>query len=309
MKILIGYDGSQCADAAIGDLRRAGLPEDVEAQVVTVAEVWLPPPTAGEAIKSSSRDAGRIDSIIQPMYAKARRAMQEAEHLASQGRWRVSSLFPKWNVTGTASYGSPAWELIFTADKWQPDLVVVGSHGQSALGRFVLGSVSQVVLNEAQCSVRIARGRIEEPDTPVRIVVGLDGSAASEVVITEVTNRMWPANSQVKAIVVDDPSGVNFAGEDDASGNETEADHAWAEKILSKNAAVLRRVPGIEVITELIEGNPKNELLRAAEEWNADCIFVGSAGSSNTTDRFILGSVSAAVSSRAHCSVEVVRKK
>jgi nucleotide-binding universal stress UspA family protein len=120
---------------------------------------------------------------------------------------------------------------------------------------------------------------------------------------------MWPANSQVKAIVVDDPSGVNFAGEDDASGNQTEADHAWAEKILSKNAAVLRRVPGIEVITELIEGNPKSELLRAAEEWNADCIFVGSSGSSNTTDRFILGSVSAAVSSRAHCSVEVVRKK
>jgi len=27
MKILIGYDGSHCADAALDDLRRAGLPE------------------------------------------------------------------------------------------------------------------------------------------------------------------------------------------------------------------------------------------------------------------------------------------
>jgi len=26
MKILIGYDGSECADAAIDELRRAGLP-------------------------------------------------------------------------------------------------------------------------------------------------------------------------------------------------------------------------------------------------------------------------------------------
>jgi hypothetical protein len=31
MRILIGYDGSDCAEAAIYDLRRAGLPADVEA--------------------------------------------------------------------------------------------------------------------------------------------------------------------------------------------------------------------------------------------------------------------------------------
>jgi hypothetical protein len=28
MRILIGYDGSECADAAIDDLRRAGLPRE-----------------------------------------------------------------------------------------------------------------------------------------------------------------------------------------------------------------------------------------------------------------------------------------
>src|SRR3712207_8368903 len=40
MKILIGYDGSEGADLGIEGLRRAGLPpRDVEALVVTVAEV------------------------------------------------------------------------------------------------------------------------------------------------------------------------------------------------------------------------------------------------------------------------------
>ena len=43
MKILIGYDGSECAMAAIEDLRRAGLPERAEANILTVADVWLPP--------------------------------------------------------------------------------------------------------------------------------------------------------------------------------------------------------------------------------------------------------------------------
>jgi len=54
---------------------------------------------------------------------------------------------------------------------------------------------------------------------------------------------------------------------------------------------------------------PKNELPRVAEEWGADCIFVGSTGFSNRFERFVLGSVSAAVAARAHCSVEVVRQQ
>ncbi|MCA1575337.1 MAG: universal stress protein [Acidobacteria bacterium] len=41
----------------------------------------------------------------------------------------------------------------------------------------------------------------------------------------------------------------------------------------------------------------------------ANCIFVGSTGFSNRLERFLLGSVSAAVANRAECSVEVVRKK
>ena len=51
---------------------------------------------------------------------------------------------------------------------------------RTALGRFVLGSVSQRVLTEALCSVRIARGRVDEPNSPVRIIVGTDGSRPSE---------------------------------------------------------------------------------------------------------------------------------
>jgi nucleotide-binding universal stress UspA family protein len=54
------------------------------------------------------------------------------------------------------------------------------------------------------------------------------------------------------------------------------------------------------------EENPKKLLLSEAEDWNADCIFVGARGLSGF-ERFWLGSVSTAVVTRAHCSVEVVR--
>ena len=39
MRILIGHDGSGSADAALDDLRRAGLPREVEALVVSVGSL------------------------------------------------------------------------------------------------------------------------------------------------------------------------------------------------------------------------------------------------------------------------------
>ena len=48
MKILIGYDGSECADAALDDLKRAGLPQSAEAHILSVAEVCELPKAAEE---------------------------------------------------------------------------------------------------------------------------------------------------------------------------------------------------------------------------------------------------------------------
>jgi nucleotide-binding universal stress UspA family protein len=55
------------------------------------------------------------------------------------------------------------------------------------------------------------------------------------------------------------------------------------------------------------DGPPKQVLVRLAEEFGADCIFTGATGYTSRFERFLLGSVSAAVAARAHCSVEVVR--
>lgn len=44
LKLLLGYDGSPCGDAALHDLQRAGLPQEVEAVVLSAADVFLLPP-------------------------------------------------------------------------------------------------------------------------------------------------------------------------------------------------------------------------------------------------------------------------
>lgn len=313
MKILIGYDGSDCAEAALDDLQRAGLPSEAEALVLSVTEVSLPPPPPSSYEILEQARAVHVPADIPRVYAKGSPAIQEAQSLSERAAARVRANFPGWEITVEASVGSSAWELVKKADGWKPDLIVVGSHGLSALGRFVLGSVSQRVLTEARCSVRVARGRVEQPDTPVHIVVGVDGSAGSEAAVREVASRLWPLKSEVRVIAVNDPLTPTLIGRlippvAKTVEESNQADREWLKTVLAKNAELLRPSK-LKVSTEIREGNPKRALAEAAEGWGADCIFVGSVGFSNRFERFVLGSVSAAVAARAHCSVEVVRPR
>ena len=49
-KILVAYDGSDCAHIALHDLRRGGLRDKAEAVVISAAEAWLPPTDPGYEI-------------------------------------------------------------------------------------------------------------------------------------------------------------------------------------------------------------------------------------------------------------------
>ena len=312
MKILIGYDGSDCADAALDDLAQAGLPATGEIHILSVAEVWLPPPPPSSYEIIEEARTAHSPAELQRDFAKRGAAAKETLVLAERARERMQGRFSDWTVTADSSCGSPAWELIAKADEWKPDLIVVGSHGRTAIGRFVLGSVSQRVLTEALCSVRIARGRVDEPNSPVRIIVGTDGSPASEEALRIVAARKWPAQSEIKVIAVDDPSAPEFLGRiipplGEIIEEDRREERAWLQKI-SRHSFDILRTANIKASCELKEGDPKRELPKAAEEWGADSIFVGSAGFSNRFERFVLGSISATVAARAHCSVEVVRK-
>jgi nucleotide-binding universal stress UspA family protein len=74
----------------------------------------------------------------------------------------------------------------------------------------------------------------------------------------------------------------------------------WLGRMLEHSAVKLTEA-GLRVETDIFDGDPKNVLIREAESWEADCIFLGSR------DRVILGTTASAVATRADCSVEIVR--
>jgi nucleotide-binding universal stress UspA family protein len=311
MKVLIAYDGSECADAALEDLKRAGLPRAAEALVLSVADVFVPPP-ADEPVADTF--PFHVPGGVRRAHEHAARELEAARSMAARAADRVKTAFPGWRVSHEAQADSPAWAVVVKADQWRPDLLVVGAHGHTvAGGRLILGSVSQRVLYEASCSVRVARdGKRKAVDAPLRIVVGVDGSAGAEAAVERVAARAWPAGSEVRLVSVLDAF-MSVKPEQDAPSvlrwvdAEDEKDWEWVRQVFESSAEKLRR-SGLRASVELRKGNPKEVIVREAEEWSADCVFLGAKGMRGV-ERLLLGSVSAAVAARAHCSVEVVRRE
>src|SRR5688572_26476306 len=152
MKILIAYDGSDCANAALEDLPRAGLPRVAEVLIMSVADVFVPPSSSPAPPLPAD-----VPVAVQRAWAQATHAVDEARTLAQHARTPLLTAFPSWDVCTEACADSPAWAVVKKADTWHPDLIVVGSHGRSTMSRLLLGSVSQKILTEARCSVRIGR--------------------------------------------------------------------------------------------------------------------------------------------------------
>lgn len=294
MKILIAYDGSECADAALADLKRAGLPRTVEAHVLSVYGEWMPPPSSYGMVETS--------------FTKYTQDWEnDALAMAERARVVLKSSFPDWEVHAEAASGSPAGLILQRADALKSDLIVVGSHGRSAIGRLLLGSVSQKVLHAAYGSVRIARDFARESGTPIRLIVGVDGSAGSEAAVKAVAARTWPQGSEAR--IVNGFPVLPAVGTDYAAVAIAEwfaEEKARANEAVEKTVGRLKKA-GLTVSKAMKEEDARHSLIGEAEDWKADCVFVGAKGL-GAIERFLIGSVSSFVATHAQCSVEVVRE-
>src|SRR5688572_33476681 len=125
MKVLLAYDGSSHADAALDDLQRAGLPREAEALIISVADVWMWPAPGNDDVRSRAEDLDIVG--LKKARAQAEKAVEETRELAVQASERVKAAFPLWKADAEGYGDSPAWAVIKKADEWGADLVVVGS--------------------------------------------------------------------------------------------------------------------------------------------------------------------------------------
>ena len=263
MKVLIGYDGSNHANAAIDDLTRAGLPRGSEVLVASVADFSTGRPAVSEfnLISAASR---RIDTMLEQVRYNEARVLRDARSMTSGIVHRLRRQFPSWKVNSEILSGSPAEELLRKAHGWDADLVVVGSQGRSAIGRFFLGSVSKTVAENAAASVRVVCSGDRKPDgRPLEIILGIRNPSEAERIIQATGRRVWPAGTRVHVVAVDD--GV--------SAGRLSAFYPHAETIYETAAERLSDVC-LDVSVQVVSGDPETVLINAAKAYKADVIFV-----------------------------------
>ena len=123
----------------------ASLSERLNAQVALVEVVDL--------ASASALASGPVDSGISPIAFQDLVEDQEASGRAFLDRAVAS--FPQGKVETLLREGLPAGEIVAAARDWHAELIVVGTHGRSGLGRLVLGSVAEEVLRHAPCPVLV----------------------------------------------------------------------------------------------------------------------------------------------------------
>lgn len=138
MKILLAVDGSKFSEAAARAVVRQ-FPSDSEIKVLNVVELT------------------EVFDYPVPESATRKRQAQELVDRTAQ-MLRSAGL----QADGTICAGDPRTAIIDFADSWHADLIVLGSHGSTALERFLLGNVSGAVVHHAHCSVEIVRPNGDE---------------------------------------------------------------------------------------------------------------------------------------------------
>jgi nucleotide-binding universal stress UspA family protein len=146
MKILLATDGSSCSQAAVNSIAERPWPEGSQVKVISAIEIPYVPTTEAWVLPDSY-----YDELEEAVKAQAESAINDAvEQIKSRQPANLT-------VIGEVRSGSAKDMILDEAEKWNADLIVLGSHGYSGLHRFLLGSVSHAVATHAPCSVEIVR--------------------------------------------------------------------------------------------------------------------------------------------------------
>lgn len=144
-RIVVGVNGSQQAAAALRWALADGTLRDM---TVEVLHTWSPPLAALPfgATLVVPVDEAAVDA----------EARSQVEQMVSAAVADIEGPAPEVQIT--VLRGTPALALVEASEG--AELLVVGSHGRTGLGRLVLGSVAMACVQHAHCPVVVVRGSL-----------------------------------------------------------------------------------------------------------------------------------------------------
>jgi nucleotide-binding universal stress UspA family protein len=285
---------------------RFPFPRDSNISVMTVASNIPMLPEEVDALDEAQRQ--QLDLANRTLLANAEQLVErESARLRADG----------WSGATLVRNGNTVDEILAAAKEVDADVIVLGSHGAGLASRFLLGSVSDRILEHAHCSVMIVKkppadaGKITKEagsNAPHNIMLAYDQSDLSDEVLDLCASLPLEPGSQINVVNV---MPLITAYRQDVRQH---INQIWQQKRsilqqeLDKSVAA-RKWATPDVKTQLREAESvSEEILDAAEQAASDLIMIGCKDRS-AIKNLLLGSVTRQIARHAKCTVWAVRKK
>ncbi|OBG60468.1 MULTISPECIES: universal stress protein [unclassified Mycobacterium] len=282
--IVVAVDGSTASNAAARWAAREAamrkVPLTVVHAVTTPTATWPPVPYP--------------DSLAVRLEDEGKKAIMHAIKLAEEALAADREIA----INRELVYSSPALALIKMSD--EAEMVVVGTAGRGLLARGVLGSVSATVVRHANCPVAVIHGDDLPDNGDAPVLVGIDGSPASELATAVAFDEASRRGVDLMALHAWSDIAISELPEADWSSLEEEAQRSLAENL----AGWQERYPDVTVQRLVERDAPARQLAEKSEF--AQLLVVGSHGRGGLSG-ILLGSVSNAVLHSVRIPVIVAR--
>lgn len=283
--ILVGYDGSASAQAAVAwaldEAARTTTPV-----LLAYAFEWL---------------SVAAPIVPGPGSWPATTARRDAEAMINAAAAAAAESHPGVVVSGTLLDGPAA--LMLQEKSKQASLVVLGNRGHGGFTGLLVGSTAVAVSAHAHCPVVVVRGA--EPGSQAgstHVVVGVDGSACSLLALGFAFDQAATRGVALHVVRAWAPPAPRWRPPHFDAERITAAERKELNGLL---AGWRDKYPDVEVTSEVVADNPGRFMIDATRD--ASLVVVGSRGRGGFRG-LLLGSISQHLLHHSSCPVAVVRE-
>ncbi|OQR65746.1 hypothetical protein B6E66_01320 [Streptomyces maremycinicus] len=206
---------------------------------------------------------------------------------------RALGVAPGVAVTTAVVTGDPVYVL--EAESRAADLIVVGSRGRGGVVGLLLGSTPVSLATHSHCPVMTVREKHRTSADAGPVVLGVDGSPDSDKAVDVAFAEAAQRRAELVAV---------HAWQPDKGSHGTAVPESAEELLARAVAGRTDTYPDVRIRRDLVSGRPREVLLDASE--TAQVLIVGARGRGAIAG-LLLGSVSQAAMTHAHCPVVTVR--
>ncbi|HUX08295.1 MAG TPA: universal stress protein [Acidobacteriota bacterium] len=294
-KILFPTDFSECADHAL--VWAIMLAKNFEAELTMLHAVVLHGDDVGDEVYSRFPD---LDRVVQTLIENADTRLETS--IPDKGEVEIRQVV-KRGVSASD-------EILNFIEKEGIDLITIGTHGRTGLGRFLMGSVADRVIRHCNCPVLVVRCGDGPPPERVDIqsvMLPIDFSDHSKHAARYAVALAGAVDAELRVVhVIDQSVHPSFY----AIGKESllELDPELESRAEAAIDEFMRDagcdVPYSKVIAE---GKPATEIARLSKE-GKDCLIVIASHGAGGLERIMIGSTTEKVVHMTDCPVMIVKR-